>query len=465
MLDSASTHAQHHAELVPGVIIGPWVIRERWDRGSFGWVFKVTRAGHPEAGVFALKIALYTDDPRFPREVALLQRTLHRSIPRFEDRGWWKSSSGRDFPYLVMEWVEGLPLYEWARRQKPTSAQLLQLLAQLAGALAAAHAAGGVHRDVKGDNILVTAEGRAVLLDWGGGTHQGAKAITDTVLPPGTSSYRAPEAVRWAWAHRMTGEPYPAGPPDDVYALGVTGYRLCTGTYPPAPEVGSAPQRRLLPPRELATVSTGLDRLLMACLSQDRRARPSAVALAIGLSAAAAERDAAAVLLPTPAAKDTDTTSKPGPRPRWRWPDWASTAVAALGGGVVASAVLLMAIRSGSERSAPAPAWEPSVALEQPTPEVPDGGVGEEALASAAPTARARVPTYALGLPMVKKPFPGQKKPPCDPDTQRAILGACWVGPISSKKPPCGAAAYDFEDGCYVPVVDAPATPTSEEPR
>src|SRR5512140_1743737 len=214
MIDSSLTHAQHHTELVPGVIVGPWMIHERWDRGSFGWVFKVTRAGHSEAGVFALKIALHVDDPRFPREVWLLQRTPHPSSPRFEDRGWWKSSSGRDFPYVVMEWVEGLPLYEWARQQKPTSAQVLQVLAQLAGALAAAHAAGGIHRDVKGDNILMTAEGRAVLLDWGCGTHEGARSVTDTVLPPGTSSYRAPEAVRWAWAHRMTGEPYPAGPPD-----------------------------------------------------------------------------------------------------------------------------------------------------------------------------------------------------------------------------------------------------------
>ncbi len=466
MLDSASTHERHHMELVPGVIIGPWVICERWDRGSFGWVFKVTRAGHPEAGVFALKIALYADDPRFPREVALLQRTLHRSIPRFEDRGWWKSSSGRDFPYLVMEWVEGLPLYEWARQQKPTSAQLLQLLAQLAGALAAAHAAGGVHRDVKGDNVLMTAEGRAVLLDWGGGTHQGAKAITDTVLPPGTSSYRAPEAVRWAWAHRMTGEPYPAGPPDDVYALGVTGYRLCTGTYPPAPEEGSVPQRRLLPPRELATVSTGLDRLLMACLSQDRRARPPAVTLAIGLSAAAAERDAAAVILPTPAAKDTDTTSKPGPQPRWRWPDWASTAVAAMAGGLMAGALLLLAIRGGgSNAPAPVPAWEPPAHLVQPPPEAPDGGVAEEALASVQDATKA-MPQYFLsyGRPMPSKPLPGQKKPPCERG-QKAINGACWIGPLKGQSAPCGDTMFDYAGECYFATGEPLRQPTSEEPR
>ncbi len=466
MVDSDLMHAQPHAELVAGVIIGPWMIRERWDRGSFGWVFKVTRAGHPEAGVFALKIALYADDPRFPREVALLQRTLHRSIPRFEDRGWWKSSSGRDFPYLVMEWVEGLPLYEWARQQKPTSAQVLQLLAQLAGALAAAHAAGGVHRDVKGDNILITAAGRAVLLDWGGGTHQGAKDITDTVLPPGTSSYRAPEAVRWAWAHRMTGEPYQAGPPDDVYALGVMGYRLCTGTYPPAPEEGSEPQRRLLAPRELATVSTGLDRLLMACLSQDRRARPPAVALAISLSAAAAERDAAAVLIPTPAAKNTDTTSKPGPQPRWYWPGWASTAVAALGGGLVAGAILLLAIHGSSERPAPVPSWEPSPPLAQPAPEFPDGGVGEEALASVQDVPKAVYPAMlSLGRPMPASPYPGQRHPPCDPRAERAINGGCWLGPFKGQEPPCGDRMFDYKGECYMASYNAPTTPTSEDPR
>lgn len=460
------TDAQlHHEELVPGSIVGPWRIRVRHDRGSFGIVFKAERAGHPEAGPFALKVAMRADDARFPREVWALQHLHHPSVPRFEDRGWWKSSSGRDFPYVVMEWVEGVPLYEWAKAHRPNSAQVLHVLAQLAGALATAHAVDAVHRDVKGDNVLVTAEGRAVLLDWGCGLHEGAKDVTDTVLPPGTASYRAPEAIRWAWAHRKDRKFYEAGPPDDVYALGATAYRLCTGAYPPAPGEGSVPQRRLLPPRELATVSQGLDRLILACLSQDRRSRPPVAALAIGLSAAAAERDASQPIVPTPAAKDTDTTSKPGPRPRWRWPDWATTAVAAMGGGLIAGVVLLIAIHGGSERPepAPAPAWVPPVALEEPTPENLDGGVAEEVVVSTATVPRDVTPYVTIHAAMPKQPFPGQKKPPCDPDVEVFALGACWS--LLKKESPCGPSAYDYQGKCLRAVYEGQRAPTSEDPQ
>jgi serine/threonine protein kinase len=467
-MSSDPTHAMPHAELAPGVTVGPWLIRARHGRGSFGLIFRVERAGHPEAGSFALKVALHRDDPRFPKEVALLQGTVHPSVPRFEDRGWWKNTEGRDYPYVVMEWVEGLPLYAWAQVHRPTSAQVLQVVAQLAGALAAAHAAGGIHRDVKGDNILVTPEGRAVLLDWGCGTHEGAKAITDTCLPPGTSSYRAPEALRWSWAHRKTGEPYQAGPADDVYALGATAYRLCTGLYPPAPDEGSGPQRRLQPPRELATVSIGLERLLLACLNQDRLARPPAAALAIGFSAAAGERDAARPIIPTPAADDTDPASQPGPQPRWVWPSWASTATAALGGGLVAGALLLLVLLGGSELGRrPGVETEPPPIAEHiretPAPEAPDGGVAEEALASAVVVPKDVMPYVSLGMGFPKKPFPGQKKPPCSPRFEREVLGVCWS--ILKGTPPCELDAFDREGECLRAVIVQPRPPASEDPQ
>ncbi|WP_224250318.1 hypothetical protein [Hyalangium gracile] len=73
-----------HAELVPGVLVGPWRIRARHDRGSFGVVFRAQRAGHSEAGPFALKVAVTAEDPRYKREVALLQSLQHASVPRFE---------------------------------------------------------------------------------------------------------------------------------------------------------------------------------------------------------------------------------------------------------------------------------------------------------------------------------------------------------------------------------------------
>ncbi|MFL5345810.1 MAG: protein kinase domain-containing protein [Hyalangium sp.] len=450
---------------VLGSWVGPWRILELHDFGSFGAIYRVERAGHPEAGPFALKIALHPEDPRFQREAELLQRGVHPSIPRFEDTGRWTGPDGRVFPYVVMEWVQGRLLYEWARVHKPTSRELLHVLARLASALALVHADGGVHRDVKGDNILVTAGGRAVLLDWGGGTYAGAKALTDTLLPPGTSHYRAPEAVRWAWAHRMTrGESYQAGPADDVYALGVTAYRLCTGTYPPAHEEGSEPQRRLLAPRELATVSVGLERLLLGCLSKDARARPPAAALAISLSAAAAEEDATQPIIPTTAAMDTEQTSHPGPRRGFVVPLWLSMGAAAVMGGLLVLVSLEFLYPGPASPAVPERFANLAEHVnEPPAPEAPDGGVGEEALTSVVQPPRPGSPSSGLRLPMPKTPLPGQKKPPCDPEFERTALGACWI--VLKKPPPCRNGGYELAGECVRASMNAPSQPTSEDPR
>ena len=128
---------------------------------------------------------------------------LHPNIPRFEDRGLWTGRAERKYPYLVMEWVEGLLLYDWFRAQRRSSREVLRVLAQVASALARAHAKGVVHRDVKGDNIRVTPEGRAVLLDWGRAWYSEARPLTDTVVPPGTTAYRPPEQRRFRHRFRL----------------------------------------------------------------------------------------------------------------------------------------------------------------------------------------------------------------------------------------------------------------------
>jgi serine/threonine protein kinase len=131
-----------------GDTLGPWVIQGRLDGGSYGVVYRAQRAGHPALGDFALKLARGPKDPRFEREAELLRRCPHPNIPKYEDEGLWTAPSGSRYPYLVMEWIEGLPLYDWARERVSTSREVLQVVAQLAAALAQAHAAGCVHRDV-----------------------------------------------------------------------------------------------------------------------------------------------------------------------------------------------------------------------------------------------------------------------------------------------------------------------------
>ncbi|WP_224243576.1 serine/threonine protein kinase [Hyalangium gracile] len=448
-----------HPELVPGVGIGPWLVRERHDRGSFGVVFRVERAGHPEAGPFALKVAVAPDDPRFSREVTLLQSLQHPSVPRFEDRGWWTSSRGTHHPYLAMEWVEGMPLYLWARAQPRTSRQVLQILAQLTSALAAAHALGGVHRDVKGANVLVSAEGRAVLLDWGCAVHLGATPVTESSLGPGTTSYRSPESLRWHWAHRRSGERYEPNAADDVYALGVTAYRLVTGTYPPPLEEVSGPPRRILPPRDLATVSSSLDELLLACLSEEPLRRPRASSLVAALGLAAQQPEARAPILPTPAAAATDRTSRPGPRRRtapWLPAGTALATLAVLVGGSLALRERTVTVSNPFEEER----------AEAPSPETPDAGAAEEALTSVEAAGVSLPPFLSLGRPMpTNGGLPGQRKPPCAPRAEREIKGACWIGPLEGQTSPCGDLMYDHAGKCYLASYPAPRQPTSDEPR
>ncbi|HYH96185.1 serine/threonine-protein kinase, partial [Hyalangium sp.] len=223
-----------------GTTVGPWLLLDRLDSGSFGVVFRARRAGHPEAPPVALKMAKAPQDPRFPREAELLQRVRHPSTPRYEDQGLWTSPKGLKYPYVAMEWVEGFTLYDWFQAQPRSSRELLAVLAQVAGALADAHARGAVHRDVKGDNIRVTAAGRAVLVDWGSGWFAGAHSLTDTTAPPGTSAYRPPEQKAFMWRFRKdTAARWHSQPSDDLYALGVVLYRCMTGVYlPPCTDGG-----------------------------------------------------------------------------------------------------------------------------------------------------------------------------------------------------------------------------------
>jgi serine/threonine protein kinase len=210
--------------------VGPWLILERLDSGSHGVVFRAQRAGHPEAGSFALKMARQSRDARFEREAELLRRVRHPAVPHFEDAGLWTSPQGHRYPYIVMEWVAGFTLYDWARERTRSSGEVLEVLAQVAHGLGAVHSAGAVHRDVKGDNIRVTPEGKAVLVDFGSCWLPGARPLTDTVAPPGTTPYRPPEMLRFMWRFRRDPSAHwHARPSDDLYSLGMAAYRHDTG--------------------------------------------------------------------------------------------------------------------------------------------------------------------------------------------------------------------------------------------
>jgi serine/threonine protein kinase len=457
----------------PGSLVGPWRVLERVGSGGNGIVYRACLAEDPGRGNYALKLAREPESPRFEREAEMLSRIDHPHVPRLVDRGTWQSPWGCEYPYLVMQWVEGVPLYRWGARHGITSRQVLQVLAQVARALEATHQ-HGVHRDVKGDNVLVTSDGHAVLLDYGCCWYEGARPLTASAVPPGTPPYRSPECL--LFQYRFHGDPeahYPYSTADDVYALGVTAYYLVTGTYPsrevdPEHADGSAQSMapRRLAPSELATVLPELEAIILRMLSKKREERgaPGELAEAMVRAARSAGPEADMCIQRIRSRPPVEKERSPG-KPRWHGgqknPRWRIPTV-------IFAVMVLFRLLSSRQVT------HEELLHHAEVPEAPEGRVSKRTVGlaeadveggvAAMDVPRVVMPEHALALPMPKNPFPGQRKPPCDPEMQKAINGGCWAGPIGTKKPPCGKNAVDYDDGCYLPVFDMPAPSTSEQP-
>ncbi|MDC0711286.1 serine/threonine-protein kinase [Stigmatella sp. ncwal1] len=442
--------------LPSGTLIGSWVVEGCAGYGTYGVVYRAHREGHTEP--VALKLARHPNDERFAREAELLTRIQHPGVPRFLDGGTWTGGRTRDkYPYLVMQWVEGLRLYAWANQHPLVSPQVPRVLAQVARALEATHACQGLHRDVKGDNILVTPSGRAFLMDFGCGTWAGAASLTDGILAPGTKLYRSPQALRFQWKHRRAPTAhYPATPADDVYALGVTAYHLCTGIYPPlatAPSIleddARDTQEALVPPGRLTPLRPELEALILRMLSDHPQDRGNAAELAAAMEALVATTEPepgppVSQSLPTVPSEDTGPPA-PLPHSSGRWPFVLFPL----------AAVLLIFI-SGSLNIEGA---------RYPPSGMSDGGTGGVADAAVADIPASSEPKDAepnrLSLDIPQEPLPGQRRPPCL-RSQSNIRGGCWMELKAA--PPCEEGSYAWKEACYSPVLAPPRPSTSDRP-
>jgi len=467
----ATSPTMHPAALPPGSIVVSWRLLALASQGSYGVVFRAERTGNPQAGPVALKLALQPGAPRFALEVELLSRTQHPNVPRLHDSGEWRSPSGATYSFLVMEWVEGVSLYSWARLQPRSPREVLRVLAQGASALQAVHGANGLHRDFKGDNFLVRPEdGHAVLVDFGSCTFRGAPVLTRQSEHPGTPHYHSPQAQLHQWRFRRhPAARYEASAADDVYALGVTAYRLVTGRYPlPADDLRSdAPLDdeffrfpEWVPADALVQLSPALARWIHQMLSIEPEARGTPAELAAGL-ALAANTEGPEADLPIGPHRTPEPLEEAAPPPPpslvLPWHVWFSATALGImlvaGGGGLLHALL--------EPSSPVSTLPPTQPAKASAEQGESAGLGELALPEALSLAEP-VPTHpGITAPIPEAPLPGQRVPPCQ-KPQLKINGGCWFL-IGNEKPPCSSVTYEWRKQCYLPFMGSARPSTTRE--
>jgi serine/threonine protein kinase len=234
-------------ELAPGTVVNGFRLLRHVGKGGYGEAWLAVSVHRP-GRYCVLKFALAspeedaTADARAVREVQLLLQGAHPHVLRVLGYGRWPDPE-TGIHYTVLAWVEGGTLREWAPKANPSLRQVVRLTQKLVRALQSAHERGVVHRDIKPDNVLVSAkEGEPFLADFGMGETAGSPALTPAGVPVGTHAYRSPEAL--AFSLRAGGAPYPFQPADDWYALGVTLYELLTEVRPFPEEEGSMEHAR-----------------------------------------------------------------------------------------------------------------------------------------------------------------------------------------------------------------------------
>lgn len=221
--DAASLPASPFA----GALVGPYRLIQPIGEGGMSSVWLAERDDAVIRRKVALKLphwwALTKLTDRAVQERDILASLEHPNIARLYDAG--VTTDGR--PYLAIEYIEGKPIDLYCRDHAMELRTRVQLIAQIARAVAYAHSRLIVHRDLKPSNILIDAQGQAHLLDFGiaklieeGGSPN--KALTQVATLMLTPAYASPEQLL---GHSVTTE-------SDVYSLGLVAYELLTGFRP-----------------------------------------------------------------------------------------------------------------------------------------------------------------------------------------------------------------------------------------
>lgn len=213
----------------------------------------------------------YLGDPgfleRFRAEARHAALVNHEGIANVFDYGEEDGSA-----YLVMELVPGEALSAILERERVLSTdRVLDIVAQTAAALQAAHAAGLVHRDIKPGNLLITPDGRVKITDFGIARIADQVPLTATGQVMGTVQYLSPEQASG----------HPASPTTDIYSLGIVAYEALAGRRPFTGESQVAiamAQINETPPELPVTVSEPVRNLVYSCIAKNPADRPASSA-------------------------------------------------------------------------------------------------------------------------------------------------------------------------------------------
>ncbi len=409
----------------------------------------------------------YLGDPgfleRFRAEARHAALVNHEGIANVFDYGEEDGSA-----YLVMELVPGEALSAVIERERVlTTDRVLDIVAQTAMALQAAHAAGLVHRDIKPGNLLITPDGRVKITDFGIARIADQVPLTATGQVMGTVQYLSPEQASG----------HAASPSTDIYSLGIVAYEMLAGRRPFTGESQVAiamAQINETPPELPVTVAEPVRNLVYASIAKNPADRPASAAHMARAAQSLRRGDVAAAAAAVPGVigsgslantaganygKPSDATTRllpsapaaaaaaaPRKRSPWTWPLIAFVAIAA----VALIAVLIALLNPPTDEQKPTTSSPPPVSQPSVTPTSNTVVVDEDQIKG---RTQSQVQVYLDGLGLQLEPRVGKPADsienvglayvvnPAGRVSKGAVIAVTFYGPLpTATQTPAGLA-------------------------